>query len=182
MNKVTKCIGTTQNECSSRNHSLWLSVVFFCGIIYIFIMFLQEWIDNVFKWVRRMEEILNVLTFCYLKFAVQQFDFTFMAALNSIACQRFLRCYYRHGVVVKDHSYPICQAVPSHRLLGMQNWSLVFYLFFPPCKKSAVDVFLQQPIWVFSFCNLAPRRKKLIGWLVYTFILLCYSWLAAKFS
>lgn len=39
----------------------------FCGFLLwnkiFFIMFLHEWIDNVFKWVRRMEEILNVLIF-----------------------------------------------------------------------------------------------------------------------
>jgi len=43
-----------------------------------------------------MDTTLNVLTFYKLRFAVHQLDFAFMAALNFIACERFLRCYYRY--------------------------------------------------------------------------------------
>lgn len=57
-----------------------------------------------------MEAFLNVLTFYYLTFIVQQLEFTFMADLNFIAHQKFLRCYYRYrqGASIWNHRITEC--------------------------------------------------------------------------
>lgn len=57
-------------------------------------------------WVRSMEESFNVLAFYYFRFSLHHLDFTFMAALNFIASQRYCNIW-------KEYPYRIMKSQNS---------------------------------------------------------------------